>query len=298
MDAKQQFKKSQYTEHLKSLKRACEWLGISQGRAAKYVKLVKEFFKNDKRSQEHILAFNESCEITDIYESWKPCISNFPGLYKKIRKVCRKGPVLREDERPSKSSNRPRNDAFAYFLAGKLMTAGIQIVAVDGVVRKGISSHRDADITFGWNGALIDIECKRPQTEKALKERVKEASKQITNPKRQGRIGIIAIDCSVFVRPPGKLLEKDSGQRAEEFLSQCLAREIKPQVKTMFGKTILGFLLFARAPHMALIKISPVVSPRGEHFRYYRPESISTFLVIGNPTFSITVLQFICKRLV
>lgn len=298
MDAKQQFKKFQYTEHLKSLQRACKWMGIAQGRAAEYIRLIREFFEKGKRSRKHILVYNESCEVVDIYKFWRRYVSEFPGLYEKIIKVCKKGPVLREDEKPCSSSNRPRNDAFVYFLAGKLIRAGIEIMAVDGIVRKGTRSHRDADITFRWNGILVDIQCKRPQTENALEKRVKEASKQLANPKRQGQIGIIAIDCSAFVRPPGKLLEKDSGRRAEEFLSQCLAKKIKPQIKTMFGKTILGFLLFARAPHMALIKISPVVSPRGEHFRSYRPESISTFLGIGNPTFSTTVLQLICKRLV
>jgi len=273
-------------------------MGIVHGRAAEYIRLIREFFKEGKRSREHILAYNESCEIIDIYKFWRPCISNFLGLYQKIRKVCKKGPVLREDEKPSSSSNRPRNDAFVYFLAGKLMRAGVEITAVDGIVGKGIKCHRDADITFRWNGNLIDIQCKRPQTEKALEERISEASKQISNPKRQGQSGIIAIDCSALIRPPGKLIEKDSGQHAEQFLCNRLAKKVMPKVKKKLGNAILGFILFARAPHMALLGISRVLSPRGKPFRYYRPESVSTFLLVGNPTFSIpNVLEFITKGL-
>jgi len=178
------------------------------------------------------------------------------------------------------------------------MTAGIQVAAVDGIVRKGINCHTNADITFLWNGALIDVQCKRPQTEKALEERVREAYRQITKPKRQGRLGIIAVDCSAFIRPVGKLLGKGSGRDAEYFLSNCIAKQVIPKVKEMLRNPILGFILFARAPHMALIRESPLVSQRGEHFRYYRPESISTFLVINNPSFSVpNVLQFICKHL-
>ena len=37
-----------------------------------------------------------------------------------------------------------------------------------------ISCYTDADINFEWSGSVVNIECKRPQTQKALKERVKE----------------------------------------------------------------------------------------------------------------------------
>ena len=114
-----------YAERLQTLQLACEWMDIKKGRALQYSKFIREFYEEDKRSREHILAFNEACEITDIYELWVPFIDNFPGLEQKIKQVFQKGPVLQEDEMPNISSNRPRNDAFVYLLAGKLIKAGM-----------------------------------------------------------------------------------------------------------------------------------------------------------------------------
>lgn len=269
--------------HVTELQKACDWAGIFQGRAAQYKKLVGEFFGENKRSREHILAHNESCEITDIYNLWEPQISRFPGLEKKIKKCLNKGPALREDESDGSSSNRPRNDAFVYILAGKLLKAGVEVIAVDGVVSRGIFSHSDADITIDWNGSLIDIQCKRPQTKGMLEKRVKEAHDQINNPNRPGQWGIIAVDCSVLLRPPGTLLEANSAESAEQHLANLLDREIKPIVGTFVRKpNILGAFLFARVPGMTRVGKSPILSPKGKPFTFLRPDSICSTLVISN----------------
>lgn len=103
-------------EFISSLQNALDWLGINHGRGAKYKNLVCEFFLQDKRSKDHILAYNESCEIVDISQLWEHDIDQFLGLKEKIRAVCSKGPTLAEDERVDTSSNRSRNDAFVYLL--------------------------------------------------------------------------------------------------------------------------------------------------------------------------------------
>lgn len=277
-------KSSHYTDWLQSLQRACDWIGISQGRAPQYRKLVREFFEEGKRSREHILAHNESCEIIDIYERWETPIHNFPGLKQKITAVFSKGPILREDERPNtlSISNRPRNDAFVYLLAGKLIILGVNVMAVDEIARQGISSHADADITFEWNGSTIDIQCKRLQTQNKLEKRVKEARRQL-----KGRTGIIAVDCSAFVRPLGKLLESDSAEDAERFLASLLEKEVKLNVEKHLETAILGFILFARAPAMTRIEHSSILSVHGSPMHTtYRPDSISTWLVISNSSSS------------
>lgn len=175
-----------YENHLGYLSAACDWMRIDRGRAARYRKLVMEFFACGQRSREHILAFNESCEIIDIYELWEPYINDFPHLGQKIKAVYSKGPILREDERPETSSNRPRNDAFVYVLAGKLARAGVKVISVDGIVAQGIDCEIDADITFGWDGTAIAIQCKRPQTQHAVEKRAREAREQLTRPSRKG----------------------------------------------------------------------------------------------------------------
>src|SRR5438874_10455907 len=87
-----------YTDHLQSLQAACEWMDINRGRAARYSQLIREFFEEDRRSREHILAYNESCEISDLYTLWNASVHNFPSLERKIKEVFSDGPVLREDE--------------------------------------------------------------------------------------------------------------------------------------------------------------------------------------------------------
>jgi hypothetical protein len=276
MDTTPYLKKAHYTGHLQILQAACEWMNIERGRATRYGQLIREFFADGTRSREHILAHNESWEITDIFELWEASINNFPGLKQKIKAVFSGGPVLREDERPDTSSNRPRNDAFVYLLAGKLIRAGVKVIAVDGIAAQGIGCPSDVDITFDWNGSAVDIECKRPQTQKALGKRLREACQKLTGQ------GIIAVDCSAFIRPPEKLLGADSAEEAERFLAQSMEKAVTPEAKTPLATAILGFLVFARAPAMIREGDSLIISPRGNPFTYMRPDCISTWLVISN----------------
>lgn len=198
-------KEDNYENHLQFLVRACSWAEISRGRAVRYIKLVREYFKDGKESREHILAYNESCVVTDIFEFWESHVSRFPGIKDKIKRCLKKGPILREDENPNVSTNSPRNDAFVFLLAGELMRANIKVIAVEGIVALETRCHKDADITFEWTESVIDIQCKRLQTEKSLEKRVREARKQLNSQSRQEQLGIIAIDCSVLIRPPGKV---------------------------------------------------------------------------------------------
>ena len=56
MDRKPFFRKEFYTEQMGRLVAACNWLGIERGRAARYSKLIREFFEDDARSEQHILS--------------------------------------------------------------------------------------------------------------------------------------------------------------------------------------------------------------------------------------------------
>lgn len=276
------YKKDQYKEHVRLLEEACEWLGIAKGRARDYTKLIEEFYEENGRTRDHILAYNESCEITDIYRFWQPKVDLFPGLKGKIADVLGSGPVLREDEKPQSSTNRPRNDAFVYYLAGWLLGAEVRLVAVDGVSAKGMSDPGDSDISLIKDSEVIDIECKRPQSENALEDRVKEARRQITQPARNGRNGVIAVDCSVLIRPPEKLLEVDSPEKAHSFLSTRLQGLAIPRLLKEFERAILGVLLFARVPLMTRIGQSPLVSPNGGAFPYFRRDSCCSFVLVTN----------------
>jgi hypothetical protein len=282
MDRKPFFRKEPYTERIERLVAACNWLGIERGRATQYSKLIRECREDDARSEQHILAIGESCEIVDLFELWEHRATAFPGLVDKIRTVCKKGPLLREEENPAESTNRPRNDAFGYLVAGRLLAAGIPVVAVDGIRMRDTIYESEADVTFQWYGTLIDIECKRLQSYAALEKLTEEARGQLQGPRRGGRHGVIALDCSVLVRPAGTLLESGSGEAAERLISTKLRELATPQVVSHLTNSMLGFLFFARVSAMIRVRRSPIVTAQGKPIYDFRPDSISTWLVFSN----------------
>lgn len=232
------------------------------------------------RSKKHILALNESFEIVDIWICWQSVINEFPGLLPKIRDPLRKGPVLREGENPKvrSTSNKPRNDAFVYLLAGKLLMNNKNLICVDGIGRHGTTCNDRSDIIVECNKLKLIIECKRPNSEGALEERTKIARRQIGE-----HPGIIAIDCSSVVRPPGTVIERESDEIAERFLGNLLENNVKPKIERHLRPNLLGFILYARVPAMTPIGHSRIVNVSGSPLEIrYRPGSISTVLLIEN----------------
>ena len=276
--------------YIQKLQRACHWLNIDQGRIRDYLRLLEEFPHIPRHTNQHILAYYESCEIVDLLELWENRIHEFPGLKEKIQVACKKGPVLADDEVASSSSNRPRNDTFGYLLAGKFLAAGISVVSIDGIHSKSPHARPTTDFSFRWSGDEINVECKRVQSRTQLPRRAKEARKQIT---RSGRCGIIAIDYSAIARPAGHLLETSSPRRAEEAMSQWLEHSVAPQLYKDLSPTILGFVLFARLPAMTAIEI---LNENEEDYR--RRDTISSTLVIGNSGFpDLSILKDITQML-
>jgi hypothetical protein len=298
MDRRPSFRKGRYTEQIAQLAAACNWLGIAKGRAARYGKLIREFFEDDARSEQHILAISESWEIIDLFELWERRVLDFPGLARKLKTVCSKGPLLREEENPTEATNRARNDAFGYLVAGKLLAAGVPVVAVDGIISRDATCESEADVTFQWSETFIDIECKRPQSDAALEPRTEEARKQLQRPSRGGRHGVIALDCSVLIRPAGTLIEHDSEEVAERWLSTRLEQSAALRVEAYLTNDILGVLFFARVPAMIRVHRSPIVTARGKPIDEFRTDSISTWLVLSNAQYAgPDVLRYLAGRL-
>ena len=263
------------TEYLEALEEACNWWQIERGRATEYMHRLEEFGKVEVLSQKHILAYYESVEIVELFILWKSRIHEFPGLEEKIRKACEKGPFLREGETTNASSNRPRNDAFCYLVAGKFLAAGIPILNVDGIFSCRFDGcETNADFTFAWKEKLITVECKRPQSERQLLRRAKHARKQII---RSGRCVVIAIDCSVLRRPAGTVLESSSPTEDAFQLTEWLETTIVPKVQSSLSRQILGMLLFSRIPTMTILDL---VDNRGNPI--CRRDCISSWLAVGS----------------
>ena len=289
MSQEPSLKKQAIGTYQHKLKAACEWLDIDQGRAAEYIRLLDEFEKARNLSVEP-LAYYESYEIVKLFELWEKQVDEFPGLKDKIREVCKKGPVLREDETMNALSNRPRNDAFCFFVAGEFLAADISVVRVDKIDSRHATCESNADFTFRWEESYIDVECKRLQSEKQLRKRAEKARNQIT---QSGRCGIIAIDCSVLCRPAGTVLENSAPDDAEFLLSEWLRTNIEPKIRSSLSSRILGFILFARVPAMTSVRI---IDPRENFVR--RRDVISSWLVVRNPGCpNFEILRSIALRL-
>lgn len=276
------FGRAKYDRHVSKIKRACQWLAISQGRAATYARLVAEFFADGARSQEHVLAYNESCEIVDLFELWQPHVDRFPGLRANLCQVCKKGPTLRESENAATSSNRPRNDAFSYLVSGTLFDVGINVVAVESLRRTDFTGTSDADLSFEAKAAYFDVECKRPQTEGSLVSRMRETRVQLEQPSRERRPGIVALACSTIVRPPGTLLEYESGEKAETQVSSILEGRFGPTLVPHLTSHLLGFILVARVAGMMRLGESLIINPQVHPIHEFRPETILTWHVFSN----------------
>ena len=199
--------KSTYEQHIEALERARQWVGLERGRTLESPRLIREFHEQRAQHLAHLLAYNESCEITDIATLWEHHIHNYFGLKDKIREAFSRGPVVPENENPSTSSNRPRNDAFVYFLAGRLLAAGIDVITVDGIMKENEPSPNASDISIRFDGALVNIQCKRPRSEPKLRRAVHDARKQLSASGVRKNLGIVALDCSVFLDPLTLYLE-------------------------------------------------------------------------------------------
>ena len=147
-------KKKTVDDFLQELEQACEWLNIDRGRAREYVQLLEEFGRGEGRP-EHVLAYYEAYDIVKLIELWGNDIGRFPGLKARLEQACGKGPTLTDDEKTSNSSNKPRNDAFVYLMAGRFRKAGISVSTVDGIRAGSGKSNSAEDFSIRWNG--LDI---------------------------------------------------------------------------------------------------------------------------------------------
>lgn len=172
-------------------------------------------------------------------------------------------------------------------LAGKLIAAGISVRSVEGISLKNTSSGEGTimsgqgvpDIVVECGGTLLSIECKRPLSKDAITRHLRDAHKQL---REQGTPGIIAIDCSVSIRPWETILNTSSEEMASEFLIQRLIEKVQPLVDPQFTPAIAGAILYVRAPVHTVHDVSIILSPTGDPITTYRQDTASTLLFIGN----------------
>jgi hypothetical protein len=160
-----------------------------------------------------------------------------------------------------------------------LLAANVRVVAVDGILKKGVTGSENADITFLEGHDLIDIQSKRPQRFRGIDQCVKKARKQI---EFANRIGVIAIDCSAFIRPPHSVLESTSLAEANSFVGNSIQKVCRVTLMQQRKPNVLGFILFARVPLMTKTGGSQIVSQSGEELFSPGRESLSTYVCFKN----------------
>jgi len=284
-----------YSQHLKDLERACRWFGVSKGRSLRYRRLIEEFFRQDKRTREHVLVYNESFEITELYRLWEAHVARFRGLKERMRNCLEKGPILREDERENPVTNRWRDHLFEYFLAGKLINGSVPVVVVDGIVAEGESSSEDADILFRFNERICDIECKRPRKHGRLLERVKEARNQIQKTHQERRQGLLAIDCSLFITELGHPFKATSEDELRLQIHHVFETELKPVVASHLDASVLGVLLYVRLLARTQVHQSSIHTLRGEPYTSWQLRTVQNFTLISDSILGRYVLNCLAQ---
>ncbi|ULA65721.1 MAG: hypothetical protein LZF86_240114 [Nitrospira sp.] len=259
------------SELVAQLEKGCIWAQIDRGRATQYAKLITDFFDGRGDRQEHVLAYHEATDIAEIYKLWSLRIDEFPGLKEKISETLKSGPLIQDNENIAASSNRPRNNAFAFFVAGRLQAAGCEVLAVDGINRIGETGLWFGDVTVRHQSLVFDIQCKRPQFSDTVERNVDKARKQILSAPVP-RMGIIAIDTSVIIRPRGTLLSAQSVASASRKLTDLIQPYAETLHRENVGPEIAGLIWFGGMPCM-ITEPSRILRSTGERYEITRPYS-------------------------
>lgn len=267
---------------INELKQGCLWANLERGRATRYAKLIGEYFAGAGTSREHVLAYHDAMEIAEIYKLWVGRVDKFPGLKEKIAEALASGPTIQDDETPRNSG--PRNYAFSYFVAGKLLAAGCDVVCVDGINREDESGRWFGDVTLRHGDILLDVQCKRPHLADTVERNVHRAQKQILNV--SPGVGIIAMDASVLIRPQGTLVPASSDSAASEKLSNLIQPHAERMAVRMKTPEIAGLIWFGRLPS-AVSQLSRILKPTGGRYelptRLYSAYEVAAVLNPSSP---------------
>jgi hypothetical protein len=262
----QEFRSSleRFQEDVESM---CQWLeslgiGIDQNRVASYRKTfatIADHIKNGTVSEleksidfpKQADNFHDASELVLIHQQ----LSDYdcPAFRQTLAQVVN-GPTSLAAERPQ--SGDARNKVFELVMAAQFRAAGIpvQFAALAGGASVKFVGPADAIITV--DNIKCFVECKRIQTENALRDRVHQASSQIRNRLNQQASakprGLIAIDISKTVNTDGTLYfnapSKDSLiEWVDARLAAFLSRN-RTILTSQLDQRVCGALLYLRTP--------------------------------------------------
>ncbi len=263
----------------KTIKEICKWSGSNKGRLIEYQKILDQFHPPKIPSNELLICVADIIDIVEVWEFWRENEDDFPGIKKKVCNVINEGPTIADDENPQISDNKTRNDLFVYLLAGKLITAGIEVISIDGIPNKSNTQMGHGDLIVRWETKEFIIECKRPQKETSIRSNAKGARIQI---EKSGKQGLLALDCSKPLRPNESLLDFSDNQAAQNYLLDRMENEITPLVKSQFRQSVLGAFLMISVPGVKKVGQSTILNNKGIPLTEFKPFRVSTILFVSN----------------
>jgi hypothetical protein len=152
------------------------------------------------------------------------------------------GPASSVMEKPSNSSNRPRNLQFELLLMAHLAGAGFPIV-----------DTRLSDIQTSFMDRTIIIECKRPQREKSIHAAIKDGVQQLQR-RHSGNqlksIPVLALSLTKVITEGHIMLRAPDARSALEALSGAIHQIIEPHVPYFHAQarnSVAGILVHATA---------------------------------------------------
>lgn len=259
------------------------WAAVNTGRLQRTLHLASECYEKGLISRDHIYAFQELCEIIELYRLWKQRVHGYSGLLQKMRTALKKGPPIREDE--TKNSSHARNNLFTYYLAGRLLRSGNNVVVIDGCGLPAMNRGVPKDITILLDDCYVDIECKRPSNERTFERNLWDACGQISDSSR-GNLCIVALDCSPCVPPIGKegdeFAKKLSGGDSNEMLGRYLLEKIPRNLSRELPQNIIGLFIFIRLASFSAVVMKESVSGLDRPVAYFTPADRTQLMVYPN----------------
>jgi hypothetical protein len=211
--------RSTHQELQRDIESMCLWLeslgiGIEQNRVADYRKTfarIVEHIENGTVSELEKIdfpkqadSFHDASELVLVHQQ----LSEYdcPAFRQTLAQAV-KGPTSLAAERPQ--SGDARNKVFELVMAAQFRAAGIPVEFAAPAAGSPIKFVGPADAIITVDNVKCFVECKRIQTENALRDRVHQASSQIRNRLNQQASakprGLIAIDISKTVNTDGTL---------------------------------------------------------------------------------------------
>jgi hypothetical protein len=190
----------------------------------KYIKLyikaitegtAKELQVSDEY-QEYTNAFYEITELINIYSGLKE-FRVTEDLQARLSTYIT-GPTNISDENPAKTTNNPRDIGFELFMGSRLLKCGYSV-----------SFKKDGDLEYKAADRNIYIECKRPSSEKKIKENVDKAFKQLEKRYSQDGTarGFIAISMSKILNKEHYTLGVPNKQALDNALPKLVGEFIQ-----------------------------------------------------------------------